>query len=76
MRTTIIITATTNMTTATAAVVEGLPNPPEKNQLKMNKMDGVHNYLYLASFKAYSVCLFINLHVHCSLPPPCIMLQT
>ena len=40
MRTTIIITATTNMTMATAVVVEGLPNPPEKNQ---NKTDGVHN---------------------------------
>ena len=48
------------MTMATAAVVEGLPNPPEKYQLKINKSDGVHNYLYLASFKAYSVCLLIK----------------
>ena len=72
MRTTIIITATTSMTMATAVVVEVLPNPPEKNQ---NKMDGVHN-IYRRSFKAYSVCLLISLHVHCSLPPPCIPLQT
>ena len=37
MRTPIIITATTNMTTTTAAIVEEFPNSPEKNQLKMNK---------------------------------------
>ena len=47
------------MTMATAAVVEGLPNPPEKYQLKINKSDGVHNYLCLASFQGL-FCLFTH----------------
>ena len=51
---------TTSAKTTTAAVVAGFPIPPEKNQLKINKRNGVHNYLYLASFKAYSVCLLIK----------------
>ena len=57
--TTTIIIMTTNMKTTTAAVVEGLPNPPEMNQLKINKMDGVHNYLYLVSFQGL-FCLFFD----------------
>ena len=59
------------MTTATAAVVEEPPNPPEKYQLKINKSDGVHNYLYLASFQglfclfAHQVCMWIvPCHLH------------
>ena len=62
MRTTITVT-TTNMKTTTAAVVAGFPIPPEKNQLKMNKKNGVHNYLYLASFQGL-FCLFVQQFAH------------
>ena len=50
---------TTSMKTTTAAVVAGFPIPPEKNQLKINKRDGVHNYLNLASFQGL-FCLFVH----------------
>ena len=54
---------TTSMKTTTAAVVAGFPISPEKNQLKINKRNGVHNYLNLASFQGL-FCLFAHQFTH------------